>query len=231
MKSTKHIQGAVQRRAPTIQNIAKKYNALCTQMAEMVKHKTAPAGAVVPEQIPQGGLWTLDVDDAIWQDIGLLEELDSIPPLWLRDEKVRGGIRNLLDYDRCLEEEARLLKERKALQESSIEQWDLISIALTSDGVSSKYFHACVLTKSQIILILDIDLQEKRRSSVVCHLSGARTVEVFLAILVSAGAPPRFKCLMLVLWNTTSKWILNAALKTSYLRRKRSLTMRSSTTN
>lgn len=156
IKSVKHIQGAVQRRAPTIQNIAKKYNTLCTQMADMVKHKTAPAGAVVPEQIPQGGLWTLDVDDAIWQDIGLSEELDTCPPLWLRDEKIRTGIRNLLDYDRCLEEEARLLKERKSLQESSREQWAVISVALTSAGVSLYYSPMFVLTNIQVILILNI---------------------------------------------------------------------------
>lgn len=102
----------------------------------MVKRKTAPAGAVVPDQIPQGGLWTLDVDDAIWQDIGLSEELDDCPPLWLRDEKVRTGIRHLLDYDRCLEEEARLLTERRVLQESSREQWAVISAALHSVGSS-----------------------------------------------------------------------------------------------
>lgn len=77
----------------------------------MVKRKVAPPGAVIPEVIPAGALWTLDVDDAIWQDIGLeeapdLETSDSTPPLWLRDEKLRAGIRSLLDYDRTVEEEA-----------------------------------------------------------------------------------------------------------------------------
>ncbi|KZP21982.1 hypothetical protein FIBSPDRAFT_664022, partial [Athelia psychrophila] len=99
-----HIEGAVKRRAPTIQGIAKKYNALCIQIENMVKNKLAPAGAVVPDQIPPGGLWALEVDDTIWQDIGLEEDADSSPPLWLKDEKVRAGIRHLLDYDHCVKE-------------------------------------------------------------------------------------------------------------------------------
>lgn len=151
IKSVKHIQGAVARRAPTIQNIAKKYNVLCNQIEQMVKHGTAPLGAIVPEQIPPGGLWTLDVDDRIWQDIGLSEEPDSCPPLWLRDENVRDGIRNLLDHDRCLEEEARVLKERQSLQESARNQWAILSLALVSAaGESDCYFYAFGLTRCYI---------------------------------------------------------------------------------
>lgn len=148
IKSVKHIQGAVARRAPTIQKIAKKYNVLCTQIEQMVKHGTAPLGAVVPEQIPPGGLWALDVDDRIWQDIGLSEEPDSDPPLWLRDENVRNGIRNLLDYDRCVEEEARVLKEHRSLQESARNQWAILSVALASAaGVFDCHSYAFSLTK------------------------------------------------------------------------------------
>ena len=135
IKSAKHIQGAVNRRAPTIQNIAKKYNTLCGQLAKMVQHKTAPPGAVIPEPIPQEGLWTLDVDDTIWQDIGLSEDLESSPPLWLSNEKVRSGIRGLLDFDRCVEEEIRLKWERKSLQESAREEWHVLSQAISSTGM------------------------------------------------------------------------------------------------
>ncbi|KZP30234.1 hypothetical protein FIBSPDRAFT_726398 [Athelia psychrophila] len=55
----------------------------------MVKNNLAPASAIIPEPIPPGGLWALDVDDNIWQDIGLEDDnVDSAPPLWLRDENV-----------------------------------------------------------------------------------------------------------------------------------------------
>lgn len=147
IKSSKHIESAVQRRAPTIQNIAKKYNNLCAQIEQMVKLHVAPLGAIVPEQIPQGGLWALDVDDTIWQDIGLQDdETETAPPLWLKDDKVRTGIRNLLDLDRCVEEEGRLQLERCSLQESARAQWAVLSRALTLIGVFT--IRACLLRSS-----------------------------------------------------------------------------------
>lgn len=92
MKSAQHIEGSVKRRAPTIQGIARKYNVLCVEIQQMVDRKVAPAGAVVPEVIAPGALWTLDVGDGIWQDVGLEETSGSTPPMWLKDEKVRAGI-------------------------------------------------------------------------------------------------------------------------------------------
>ncbi|KZP02115.1 hypothetical protein FIBSPDRAFT_906147, partial [Athelia psychrophila] len=108
-KHKKHIAGAMARREPTVQKLSQKYNELCRSMAHLIATGQAPQGAVAPEIIPPGGLWKLDVDDTIWQDIGLDEdEYDGKPPLWLRDEKVRSGIRNMLDHDRCIEEEQAL---------------------------------------------------------------------------------------------------------------------------
>lgn len=100
----------------------------------MVEHHTAPLGAVIPEQIPPGGLWALDVDDSIWQDIGLQEDADTAPPLWLKDEKVRAGIRNLLDFDRCVEEERRLKQERCSLQQGARRHWGVLTTAMTLAG-------------------------------------------------------------------------------------------------
>lgn len=109
----------------------------------MVKRKVAPAGAVVPELIAPGTLWTLDVDDAVWQDIGLEDPEDPTPPLWLRDEKVRAGIRSLLDYDRTVEEEARLMIERIALQEGARAEWVTLRAALTLTGTSATPVYIC----------------------------------------------------------------------------------------
>lgn len=111
-------------------------------MENMVKNNVAPIGAVIPEQIPQAGLWKLDVDDSIWQDIGLDEDADIgldkdadyRPPLWLKDDKVRAGIRHLLDYDHCLEEEVRLTRERLALQEGARDEWNVLCTAIASIG-------------------------------------------------------------------------------------------------
>lgn len=139
IKSSKHIEGSGQRRAPTIQGITKRYNNLCGEIEQMVKHNIAPLGAVVPEQIPAGGLWALDVDDSIWQDIGLQDDSNPTPPLWLKDEKVCTGIQNIPDLDRCLEEESRLQKERCSLQELVRRQWAVLCKVLVLTGVFPSY--------------------------------------------------------------------------------------------
>ncbi|KAG2155941.1 uncharacterized protein EDB93DRAFT_1073135, partial [Suillus bovinus] len=57
----------------------------------------------------------LDVDDDIWQDIGLDD--DTLNPLaWLSDNTVRNGIWLQLEVDWCNEEEARLMRERTVIQ-------------------------------------------------------------------------------------------------------------------
>ncbi|KIJ08143.1 hypothetical protein PAXINDRAFT_18694 [Paxillus involutus ATCC 200175] len=48
-------------------------------------------GAVMPHYIPQEDLFELDVDDDIWQDVGLTGD-EAEPPAWLADDKVQVGI-------------------------------------------------------------------------------------------------------------------------------------------
>ncbi|KZP19916.1 hypothetical protein FIBSPDRAFT_911217 [Athelia psychrophila] len=135
-KHKKHIAGAMARREPTVQKLSQKYNELCRSMAHLIATGQAPQGAVAPEIIPPGGLWKLDVDDTIWQDIGLDEdEYDGKPPLWLRDEKVRSGIRNMLDHDRCIEEEQALFRERVGLQDWLVEEWHVVKAASDATGM------------------------------------------------------------------------------------------------
>jgi hypothetical protein len=45
-------------------------------------------------------LFKLDVDDDIWQDVGLGDSIGGLPPAWLADEKVCLGIKSLLEL-RC----------------------------------------------------------------------------------------------------------------------------------
>ena len=54
--------------------LAHTYNGLCKQMQELVKQHRAPPLAVPPEPIKSDGLFKLDVDDDIWQDVGLEDE-------------------------------------------------------------------------------------------------------------------------------------------------------------
>jgi hypothetical protein len=53
----------------------------------LIRQRKAVCGAVMPHYIPQEGLFELDVDDDIWQDVGLTGD-EAEPPAWLADDKV-----------------------------------------------------------------------------------------------------------------------------------------------
>ncbi|KIM34886.1 hypothetical protein M413DRAFT_32940 [Hebeloma cylindrosporum] len=100
-----HTESSVKRRDPSIQQLARSYNDLCTKIAKHIRHGRAPSGAICPDKIESKGLFALDVDDVIWQDTGLNDVNSESPPRWLCDAKVRSGILVMLDLDRCEEEE------------------------------------------------------------------------------------------------------------------------------
>jgi hypothetical protein len=104
-------------------------------MLKLIRDGKAPPGAIAPQQILRDGLFKLDVDDGIWQDIGLDEDTDRPIPRWLGDDRVKDGIKALLELDRCCEEETRLCKERCALQEWMMEEWTCVDATIRlSDG-------------------------------------------------------------------------------------------------
>jgi len=73
------------------------------------------------------------VDDEIWQDVGLEDEVAD-PPRWLVDDNVRQGIRLLLDHDRCVEEENRLSHECCVMQEWMSMEWTALQSARAVAG-------------------------------------------------------------------------------------------------
>ena len=103
-------------------------------MWDLIHRNKAPVGAVVPRDIEHDGLFELDVDDDIWQDVGLDETHDDAPPQWLSDEGVHEGIKALLEYDRCVEEEVWLVRERCAMQDWMLEEWNVNSQAQQTAG-------------------------------------------------------------------------------------------------
>ncbi|KAL0569924.1 hypothetical protein V5O48_012042 [Marasmius crinis-equi] len=125
------ISQSLKRREPGIQALARDYNSLVTTMEDLRKQNRAPANAVIPEKIPMDRLFTLDVDDSIWQDVGLTDKYDnSQPPAWLADDSVRTGIRAILERDRCIEEIQHLSQERNAMQQWFAEQWYVLITAI-----------------------------------------------------------------------------------------------------
>ena len=94
------MKASVQKRNPSIQQLACDYNKLCDKMQELIAKRKAPQGVTVPEKVEMAGLFSLDVDDAIWQDIGLANEGLVDPPLWMCNDDIRRGIKALLEFDR-----------------------------------------------------------------------------------------------------------------------------------
>lgn len=138
-KIDQHTESSVQRRDPGIQKLARDYNQLCKTMKALKMQGKAPRGATCPEEIEFSGLFSLDVDDDIWQDVGLDDTLDdpnasAAPPLWLCDENVRSGIKAMLELDRCIEEEERLGWERSSLQVWYAEEWEVVCTAYNATG-------------------------------------------------------------------------------------------------
>ncbi|TFK71090.1 hypothetical protein BDN72DRAFT_870121 [Pluteus cervinus] len=128
-KLDEHTTSSVQRRDPSIQQLACNYNKLCDEMARLISSHKAPRGAAPPDKLPTQGLFNLDVDDPIWQDTGLDDSSPEKPPLWLSDERTRNGIKALIERDRCNEEAARLQHERRAMQIWLQEEWDVVNMA------------------------------------------------------------------------------------------------------
>ena len=139
LKLHSHSEAQLKRKEPGIQQLVRKYNKLCIELVEMKEQGKAPLGAVAPHTIEQEGLFKLDIDDDIWQDVGLDHMEDDTQraiPLWLGDDKVREGIKKLLELNRCEEEERRLCKERTAMYEWMFEEWTCVTEAMK---VSGKY--------------------------------------------------------------------------------------------
>ncbi|KAI6154686.1 hypothetical protein BKA82DRAFT_135140 [Pisolithus tinctorius] len=99
----------------------------------MIQLQKAPPGAIAPPPIPSKGIFQLDVDSDIWQDVGI-EEGYPDPPGWLADEGVCKGIRLMLEVDHCNEEERRLSREQTILQEWFSVEWQSVEAAQNNAG-------------------------------------------------------------------------------------------------
>ncbi|KAJ3739920.1 hypothetical protein DFH05DRAFT_1377465, partial [Lentinula detonsa] len=116
-------EDAVKRRDPGIQALARQYNILCHKMEELLKR--------TPQPIPLKELFDLDVDDVIWQDVGLDASGDiKNPPAWLTDKDVKSGIKGILLRDRCDEELRRLKHECIALYHWLSEEWQVVNACI-----------------------------------------------------------------------------------------------------
>ncbi|EIW86108.1 hypothetical protein CONPUDRAFT_42338, partial [Coniophora puteana RWD-64-598 SS2] len=120
-----HTAQSVKRKEPSIAQLVKRYNDLVIKLKKIKDDDRSLSHVVVPHFINSEGIFALDVDDNIWEDVGL-HEGEANPPAWLGNEKVREGIRHMLAYDRSVEEVARLSNERARLQEWTLVTWSAL---------------------------------------------------------------------------------------------------------
>lgn len=122
-----HAELQLKRRQPGIMKLVKKFNDCVTKMETLKAKGEAPTTARIPKTIESKGLFSLDIEDDIWQDVDVLNEEPA--PRWMSDETVRRGIRALLVKRRCIEEVARLQKEMLAMQEWFKREWAKVETA------------------------------------------------------------------------------------------------------
>ncbi|KAG2054407.1 hypothetical protein BDR06DRAFT_982445 [Suillus hirtellus] len=99
-----NMQHSIKCQEPSILKLITTYNGLCLQLWSLIQQRQAPPYAVPPHIILCDDIFQLDIDDNIWQDVGL-------------DDKVRNGIWLQLEVDQCNKEETQLMRERAVLQE------------------------------------------------------------------------------------------------------------------
>jgi hypothetical protein len=81
------------------------------------------------------GLFSLDVNNDIWEDIGRVDdEFNGDIPPWLGDEAVRNGIRLVQDISNCQAELKLCLRERHSLHHWFDEESAAVMTA----------FHSCI---------------------------------------------------------------------------------------
>ncbi|KAF8187991.1 hypothetical protein K438DRAFT_1972679 [Mycena galopus ATCC 62051] len=133
IKLRTHTQSAVKRRQPKITNLVRESNNLCGAIQKEINKRTTPRGAIAPQPIDAKKVFELDVDDSIWQDVGLEDDDDrGEPPLWLSSDSVRSGIRVVLQLDRADKEDAMLAKETRSMRAWFIEEWDVLRLAVAN---------------------------------------------------------------------------------------------------
>ncbi|KAG1852299.1 hypothetical protein DFJ58DRAFT_716617 [Suillus subalutaceus] len=153
-KLISHVDAAIQRRNPTIRKLVSTYNNLCADLSALIRQHRSPPNAIPPNPISPTGIFDLDIDADIWEDIGL-DDVVLEPPDWLADEVTRAAIRLLLEIDRCNEEESHVKVEHCALQEWAMREWDGLQRARAhANDDEAILYHMNCRARQFIVLVL-----------------------------------------------------------------------------
>ncbi|KAJ6465260.1 hypothetical protein C8R45DRAFT_1106910 [Mycena sanguinolenta] len=136
-KMKTHIEDAVKRRDPGIQGIVRQYNNLCKEMSRLIAHRKAPRNAVAPTPIDMKGIWALDVNNDIWQDVGLDDAYEeSELSLWLSNDA----------------EALRIFHKCRALHYWLSEEWEAVCLAIEERTASTdvRLIHQLQLRREEL---------------------------------------------------------------------------------
>ncbi|KAF9503682.1 hypothetical protein BS47DRAFT_1262514, partial [Hydnum rufescens UP504] len=105
-KTKAHVEKAVKSRSGGIEATVKKYNAKLKELVALRGKGGIQRGAYVPPMLTMEGLYQLDVDQDIWEDLrgDIADFPDGIVPPWLGDPSVKEGIRLSQEIANCRQE-------------------------------------------------------------------------------------------------------------------------------
>ena len=170
---TDHIKSQVSRHEPTVVKIAQRFNKLVDDLEDLIRKRRAPRHAITPKHLERDSLFSLGVDDPIWNDQGL-DDMDSDTPQWLGDDEVRDCITAMLTLSRCEEEECYLIREAVLLQSWYVSEWERLNHAVhRSQGV---LFFNCCLAYADVLTIDGFRHYLERKCNYLVYL-GARWSE------------------------------------------------------
>ncbi|KAF7295824.1 hypothetical protein HMN09_01125500 [Mycena chlorophos] len=123
------------RRDPGIKKLVKLFNKEVTTIKKLIRERKAPTGAIVPEPLNESSVFKLDIDDAIWSEVGLVDMPADIPEALLNAD-LRRCINALLVKQRGEEETHRLKREHGHLRIWFSTEWTatLRALAQCTDG-------------------------------------------------------------------------------------------------
>ncbi|KAJ7066078.1 hypothetical protein C8F01DRAFT_980902 [Mycena amicta] len=129
LKKNEHATAAIRKREPTIKKLVKSYNDEQAKIVKLIQKKKVPPNTIAPERLDEARIFKLDIDDAIWLDVGLTDD-DSELPEALLDPEIRRLISYLLQKRRAEEELHRLKQEHGHLRHYLATEWEAMENAI-----------------------------------------------------------------------------------------------------
>jgi hypothetical protein len=151
------VKKGLDRRGQTVLACVDSFNATVDQLSSL-KRPSWIAAEAVPSLIEKKSIFSADPDSPVWSEITLGETYTKLwageaqassAPAWVRNAKVRDGIKNVLLLDRIAEEKVRLNKE-----EANIHLWyvDVLQAAWNAIRKEGGKYHSSYPTCGSLLI-------------------------------------------------------------------------------